>query len=80
MIALKKLLRMNAGDNERASALELLTRTPVDQLDAAVQALKKRRPAEEVRAAMVEVIARAPLADFETLKRVYLKHCADPAQ
>jgi hypothetical protein len=45
-----------------------------------VSALKQVRPAAEVRAAMVEVIARAPLSDFAALKAVYLKHCADDGQ
>jgi hypothetical protein len=60
--------------------LELLARTPVDQLDKTLEKLKKRHRAEVVRAAMVEMIARAPLADFEILKSVYLKHCADAVE
>ena len=50
-------------------------RTPLHELEAAVIALKSRHALAEVRKAMVEVIARAPLADFDTLKHIYLKHC-----
>ena len=42
--------------------------------------LKKQRPAEAVRKAMVERIASAPLTEFETLKTIYLKHCGDAKQ
>jgi hypothetical protein len=52
-------------------------RTPLSQLEQTVAALTKRRPTEEIRKAMVELIARAPLADFDTLKHVYLKHCGN---
>ena len=57
--------------------VELLKRTPIAQLEQTVAALKNQRPAEEIRKAMVELIARAPLADFDTLKHIYLKHCGD---
>jgi len=59
------------------SAVEVLKRTPLDRLEEAVEALKKHRPQAEVRQAMVEVIARASLADFDALKHIYLKHCGD---
>ena len=42
-----------------------------------MQALKRHRPAAEVRKALVERIAHAPLSDFESLKHIYLKHCGD---
>jgi Tfp pilus assembly protein PilO len=71
---------MGPSPDEQVSALELLKRTPLDQLEETVKALKKQRPAEEVRKAMVERIARAPLTEFETLKTIYLKHCGDAKQ
>jgi hypothetical protein len=42
-----------------------------------VKALKKHRPAAEVRQAMVQLIAAAPLSDFGKLKQIYMTHCAD---
>ena len=75
--ALRALLRMGPGPDEQVSVVELLKRTPLDQLEETVKALRQRRAADEVRKAMVELIARAPLADFDTLKHIYLKHCGD---
>jgi ribosomal protein S7 len=74
---MKGLLRMRAEPDTGMSAVEVLKRTPLDQLEETVQALKKHRPHAEVRQAMVEVIARASPADFEMLKSIYLKHCGD---
>jgi hypothetical protein len=73
--ALRALLRIGTDPDEQASAVELLKRTPLAQLEQKVRELKELRPAHEVRKAMVERIARAPLGDFETLKHIYLKHC-----
>ena len=80
MNALRALLRMEPSPDEQASAVELLKRTPLDQLEETVRMLKKQRPAEAVRKAMVERIASAPLTEFETLKTIYLKHCGDAKQ
>jgi hypothetical protein len=80
MNVLKGLLRMEPSPDEQVSAVELLKRTPLDQLEETVKALKQRRAADEVRKAMVELIARAPLADFDTLKHIYLKHCGDATE
>lgn len=77
MNALKEVLRMRAKPDASLSAVELLKRTPLDQLEEAVKALKNCRPHAEVRGAMVAVIARAPLTEFEMLKAIYLKYCAD---
>jgi 16S rRNA C1402 N4-methylase RsmH len=71
---------MGPSPDEQVSAVELLKRTPLSQLEETVRALKNRRAAGEVRKAMVERIARAPLSEFETLKTIYLKHCADAAK
>ena len=80
MNALRVLLRMGPSPDQQASAVELLKRTPLDQLEETVRALKKQRPLEEVRKAMVERIARAPLTEFETLKTIYLNHCGDTSK
>ena len=77
MRALKGLLRMQAEPDSRKSALEVLRDTPLDQLEVAVEELKKHHPHAEVRQAMVEVIARASIKDFDMLKHIYLKHCGD---
>lgn len=77
MNALRALLRRGPGPDEQVSAVELLKRTPLDQLEETVTALKQRQAATEVRKAMVELIAHAPLADFDTLKHIYLKHFGD---
>jgi hypothetical protein len=66
---------MNDRCDDQETALELLQRTPLDQLDETVRTLKAERTLAEVRQAMVELIARAPLADFDRLKHIYLKHC-----
>jgi hypothetical protein len=71
---------MGPSPDEQVSVLELLKRTPLDQLEQTVAALTKHCPAEEIRKAMVERIARAPLTEFETLKTIYLKHCGDAKQ
>lgn len=80
MNALRTLLRPRPRLEGGESTVDLLRRTPLDELDRTVAALKQVRPAAEVRAAMVEVIARAPLSDFAMLKEIYLRHCADEAQ
>jgi hypothetical protein len=67
-----------AGSNVRAA--ELLTETPLDRLEETVIALKRDRSPEVARKAMVERIARAPLAEFEMLKLIYLRHCGNAAE
>jgi hypothetical protein len=77
MKVLPELLRMECREDDEPSALEVLRRTPLHQLEETVIALKSRHTLVEVRKAMVEVIARAPLADFDKLKHIYLKHCGN---
>jgi CBS domain-containing protein len=79
MKVLPELLRMASGGDDEPSAMEVLSRTPLHQLEDAVIALKNRHTVAEVRKAMVEVIARAPIADFDKLKHIYLKHCGSAA-
>jgi hypothetical protein len=66
-----------ADEGDRAVALVGVA--PLDRLEEVVRALKQRIAPEAVRKAMVERIARAPYAEFETLKHIYLKHCGDAA-
>jgi hypothetical protein len=54
---------------------EVLAHAGVDRLDETVTMLKRHRAAKEVCAALMQRIAKAPLADFEALKDVYFRHC-----
>lgn len=69
-----------APEGEEGCAVALVGATPLDRLEETVRALKQRRSSDEVRKAMVERIARAPIAEFETLKHIYLKHCGDTSR
>ncbi len=77
MNALKKLLRRDPVEDESLPAVEILKRTPPERLEETVRALKECRSAAEVRQAMLDLLATAPLAHFATLKGVFLAHCAD---
>jgi len=74
---LRDLLRKGAKPDDELSAVELLARTPLDQIDEAIRGIKGRRYADEIRNALVERIARAPLSDFQILKTIYMTHCVD---
>ena len=74
----KKLLSIGAVEDERLPTVELLRRTPLENLDEAVRALKQHRSDVEVRQAMIDLIATAPLTHFETLKTVFMTHCTGP--
>jgi hypothetical protein len=77
MLTMREMLRMDRAPDANVTALEMLQRTPMDRLDETVRALKKHRPAAEVRQAMIDLISKAPLSDFETLKEVFLTHCTN---
>jgi hypothetical protein len=77
MDAVKNLLRLGPVKDESLPALEILQQTPLERVEETVRALKERRPAAEVRQAMLDLLATAPLAHFATLKGVFLAHCAD---
>jgi hypothetical protein len=79
MSALSVLFGVESVPDELVSAVELLQETPLSQLEQAVVELKKRHSPSVARHAMIEVFASAVLADFEILKDIYLKHCADAA-
>lgn len=77
MTARKGLRPKEDRRDEPTPAVELLQLTPLEDLEETVKALKAERPLAEVRQAMVERIARAPRADFDRLKHIYLKHCGN---
>jgi hypothetical protein len=70
-------LPVGSGANAQTSTAELVMGMPLDQLEAAVKDLQQCRPHAEVRQAIVERIARAPLEEFEVLKSIFLNHCGD---
>jgi hypothetical protein len=45
----------------------------VDDVDGMVAFLSRHVPAEDIRRALYDRIAAAPLDEFETLKSIYLK-------
>jgi hypothetical protein len=53
MLAISRMLRMERDPDANLTAFELLQRTPLEQLEETVKALKKHRPTAEVRQAMV---------------------------
>ena len=75
MFGISRLLRRERDSDADLTARELLQRTPLDRLEQTVKALKKHRPAADVREAMIHLIATAPLAHFGTLKQIYMVHC-----
>lgn len=74
------LLQSGTEPGDPVRVAELLTETPLDRLEETVIALKRDRSPEVARKAMVERIARAPLAEFEMLKLIYLRHCGNTAE
>lgn len=77
MKVLRTLLRTGSAEDERLPTIEILKQTPLGELEDMVRALKERRSAAEVRQAMIDLIATAPLAHFATLKAVFMAHFAD---
>jgi len=77
MNALRTVVMMRQDLEEDIPAVDLLRQTPLERLEEAVKTLKKQRTVAEVRKAMVDRIARAPLSEFETLKTIYLRYCGD---
>jgi len=72
MSQIKNLLR-----DPKRPVLEILQHVPLEQLDEAVAFLKRHKPVGEVCGALMAFIATAPLVEFETLRDIYRKHCAD---
>lgn len=77
MNALRAAVMMRQDLEENIPAVDLLRQIPLDRLEEAVKTLKRQRTVAEVRKAMVDRIARAPLSEFETLKTLYLRYCGD---
>ena len=80
MKTLTKLLRMAPPEDERLPVISILRRTPLERLEETVRALKRDRPAAEVRQAMLDLIAAAPLEHFGTLKAIFMAHCTDAGE
>lgn len=74
MIQIKNLL-----SDPRRPLFEILQQVPPEQLDEAVGFLKQHRPASEICAALMTLIATAPLTEFGALREVYHKHCGNRA-
>ena len=75
-----RLLRIAPVGDARVPIIEILRRTPLERLDNTVRALKRHRSAAEVRQAMLDLIAGAPLEHFGTLKALFMAHCAEADQ
>ena len=75
--AVSHLLRAESGFDNELTTVELLSSVPLDEVETVILALREHRTALEIRAALIERIARAPLSEFQVLKTVYLAHCAD---
>ncbi len=56
------------------TAEDLLGQAQFDELGDVLALLKRCRPAEEVRAAFLQRIATAPLAEFNALKVMYFRY------
>jgi hypothetical protein len=80
MKTLTRLFRMAPVEDERLPVISILRRTPLERLEETVRALKRDRPAAEVRQAMVDLIAGAPLEHFGHLKAIFMAHCADAGE
>ena len=63
----------------KITAEDLLRQTAAERVDGMTEILLRHLPYDEVRGALYERISGAPLADFETLKMAYFKHCARPS-
>ena len=60
------------------TAFEVLQEMSLEDLDETVQVLKRYKPAGEVRNALVAYLALAPLSEFDALRVILRKHCAQP--
>jgi hypothetical protein len=60
------------------TAFEVLQEMSLEELDETVQVLKRYKPAGEVRNALVAYLALAPLSEFDALRVILRKHCAQP--
>jgi hypothetical protein len=67
--ALEGLLRSGTVTSDA-----LLKHTRPDELDDVLALLARSRPLEEVRTALLERIATAPLREFNQLKVAYFRH------
>jgi hypothetical protein len=61
------------------TTLEVLEQTRLEDLEGTVELLKGKKPLPEIRAAIVELIARAPISQFGVLGRI-LQRCPEDRQ
>lgn len=73
----EKVLRIAPVVEADLPVIKILRRTPLERLDKTVAALKRRRSRTEVRQAMLDLIAAAPLEHFGALRAVFMAHCAE---
>ena len=59
----------------KITAEDLLRQTAAERVDGMTEMLLRHLPYDEVRRALYERIASAPLADFEILRMAYFNHC-----
>jgi hypothetical protein len=60
----------------RITAEDLLRQTAAERVESVTEMLLHYLPFNEVRRALYERIAAAPIADFEILRPMYFKHYA----
>jgi hypothetical protein len=60
----------------RITAEDVLRKTTAGGVDGMTEVLLHYLPYDEVRCALYERIAGAPLADFDILRMAYFKYCA----
>jgi hypothetical protein len=63
-------MRMSEPGSRTLTALEVLESVQLEDLESMVELLKEEKPVSEVRAAIVELIARAPISQFGVFRRV----------
>lgn len=73
----EKVLRIAPVVEADLPVIKILRRTPLERLDKTVAALNRRRSRTEVRQAMLDLIAAAPLEHFGALRAVFMAHCAE---
>jgi hypothetical protein len=63
----------------KITVYEVVQQASLERLDAVLTMLKRHQPVTDICTALLERIARAPLAQFGQLKTVYFHHCVSGA-
>jgi len=74
---IKNILRSLKGRRSPPTLLEVLQRTPLEELERTVARLKTRNPASEVRQACIDLLCLAPIEHFGVLRQVFMKQFGD---